>query len=667
MLKTYVLTAFRALRRDAFYSGLNGFGLALALACCVLIGLFVRAELAVDRFHEHADEIVVVAQQHLFGGSAFRSTATPYPLHEALAAEAPAARQSVFTTQQATETPVSDEAGEPLGQAKVLAASAGFFEMFSFPLLRGDARTVLASPDAVVLTEALAERLFGQREPMGQTVRLALLDSAYTLTVRGLVAAPPIASTITFDAVMPTLALPESRRDPDLWGASMWRTYARLLPGATVPELDGQLDQIAQTHLELDAGNNRFFGTALPAFYLSSLNRDAGFRANAGYLRLFSAAALLTLLLGGINYVNLATARATKRGREVGVRKALGAGQGQVALQFLAESLVLVLAAAALGLALGLALLPAFNDIFGSELTGADLDASFLLTGLGAALLVGLLAGAYPAAVLSRFQPSRVLRGTRSASGRPAGAAVRRVLVVAQFVVAIGLLAVTAVVLRQVSFAVESDLGFEEQGLVWLPATHGSQAGTHRRAPTPWQALRDAALAVPGVERALGAEEAPGRMQFQYAAAVDPERPDEIAFLYRDAGRARLSGPGRRRAGGGHRRRGHAADGAAEQGRRAADGVGGGRSHRQTVSPERGSDRGGGDRGLPLRVDAPADRAARHPPGVAPERRRAPVQRRARAPGARRPVAGARRIGARVGNRPPRRAFRARLRGGRRG
>ena len=316
MLQTYALSAYRALRRDGFYAALSGAGLALALACCVLIGLFLRAELSYDRFHNEADRIVIVAMEQEFGGERRKFSSTAYPLREAIAAEAPAATRSVLTTQSTAPHVVVGDAGESLGEAGVLAASEAFFELFSFGLLAGDASGVLAQPDAVVITTALAERLFGEGPALGRAVRFRAGGEVQERTVRGVVEAPPRTSTVQFDAVVPVQAagtseLGGSAIATDSWDTAEWKTYAQLAPGATVEAFDEQLGRIAEAHLGGSGGDRELYALPLPDFYLSDVRYSDGFRGDVNYLRLFGAAALLTLVLGAINYVNLATARAT--------------------------------------------------------------------------------------------------------------------------------------------------------------------------------------------------------------------------------------------------------------------------------------------------------------------------------------------------------------------
>ena len=337
------------------------------------------------------------------------------------------------------------------------------------------------------------------------------------MAVAAVVADPPRTSSVQFDVVLSSLALPENERAPDSWAMWMWMTVARLAPGATVADLDAQLAEISEVHQGGPDGEGpRYLATPLTDYHLSDLTSDGGFVGDPLFITLFSVAAGLVLLLGFINYVNLATARAARRAREIGVRKALGAGRGAVAAQFLVEAVVLTVLSGVAAVALAALLIPAFNAGFETDLALADLDAPFLAAGFLFVVVVGLAAGAYPAAVLAQFDPAVVLRGGSSRSGRPSKNVLRRALVAVQFAVAIGLVAGTAVVLQQIAYARTADLGVDAGGVVAVPLQ------PERGPAVGWQAALDAvrqsgATAVP-------TNDYPGKMRRRYSMLrVDDE------------------------------------------------------------------------------------------------------------------------------------------------
>ena len=515
MWSHHLLVALRALRRDAGYAILNGVGLTVALACCVLIGLYARAELSHDRFHRDADRVVVIGTESLFGQDMSTSTSTPFPLHLAMATDAPAVDASAMASMGGAKTPVL-RPGEPVAEARVLFATPDFFEILTFPALAGDPAEALGRPEGAVVTESAAIRLFGTADALGRRFTTEAWRDTQSVAVAAVVADPPRTSSIDFEVVLSPLALPEDQQATDSWGMWQWMTLGRLAPGATAADLDRQLAEISETHYGdgEDSDVPRYFATALPDFHLSELSRGGGFVGDPRYLALFSAAAALVLLLGLINYVNLATARAARRAREIGVRKALGAGRGAVAVQFLVESVVLTVLAAVAALGLAAVLIPTFNAGFETDLALADLDLAFVAAGLAFAVLVGLAAGAYPAAVLSRFDPAVVLRGGSSRSGRPSKNALRRSLVAVQFAVAIALVAGTAVVLQQIAFTSSTDLGVQPEGVVAVPLKPQRGPGVS------WQAALDAVRQSPGVVSATAATGLPGKMWTRYTAPL---------------------------------------------------------------------------------------------------------------------------------------------------
>lgn len=525
MLSSHLTLALRALRRDAGYALLNGVGLTVALACCVLIGLYARAELSFDRHHPEADRLVMMATSHLFGLEQSESTSTPYPLHVALRDEVPAAEAALLLSMGGAETPVL-RPGEPVEEARVIVASASFADVLGPEVLAGDPAAALASPDRAVLTEGAARRLFGGVDVVGRPFRTEARRDTQDVTVGAVVADPPRTASIDYEVVLPVLAIAEDQRRPDSWGQWQWMTLARLAPGASVADLDAQLVPVVEAAYGTDdpaRTNPRYFGVPLVDYHLSDLSRAGGFLGDPRYLGLFSGAALLVLLLGMINYVNLATARAARRAREVGVRKALGAGRAQIAGQFLAEAVVLTVLSGAVALGLAALALPAFNEGFGTELALADLDLGFVAAALAAAVAVGLLAGAYPAGVLARFDPAVVLRGASSRSGRPSRNVLRRALVAVQFAVAIGLVAGTAVVLQQIRYTSATDLGFVADGVVAVPMKPG------RGPAAPWRAAADAFRRSASVAAVVPADEYPGSVRTRFTFPLEGSETEFMA------------------------------------------------------------------------------------------------------------------------------------------
>ena len=366
MLRSYLKIALRNIQRRAGFTAINVFGLAVGMAACLLIGLYVGDELSYDRFHAKADRIYVMGIDNNFFG---RSMATPYPLASVLDARLPAVERAVRTVTRG-ESVVRRPGRTMEGARRLLLADAAFFQVFDFPLVRGTPASALEAPDAAVITQSMARDFFGEADPMGEVIQVALRDSTHTLTVRGIAADGSDHSTIQFDVVAPLSLLEAGRRDPEGWGLRMFQTYALLGQPLPPDTLAAQAKRAVAARLsDIDREPPEFFSIPLPALYLSDQHDTEGFRGQSRYLYIFGSVALFILLIAAVNYVNLVTVQAQQRAKEVGVRKTMGAGRGQLARQFLSESVLV--SGAALGLALGMAALalPAFNGSFGTELT----------------------------------------------------------------------------------------------------------------------------------------------------------------------------------------------------------------------------------------------------------------------------------------------------------
>ena len=510
--------ALRALRRDRGYALLNGAGLAVALACCLLVGLFVRAERQVDTFHPDLDRLRAVWSDMNWTISSGPDLGTQAPLAPAL--EATAAVERAVTVAGAGVGAVRVAGREGAHTVQVTAVSDGYLDLFGFQLVEGDRGRVLSEP-GVVLSARVARRLFGGGAAVGQTLTLERWQDTLSVAVTGVLADSSGRSVLDEEALLSFASLPADERAGG-WNMSGVGTYLRLAPGATDADLDPAFDRVVAEHYA-DAETPPEYGVVpVRDLYLSELSPAAGFRGDGALLRLFSLIAAFVLVLGVINYVNLATARATRRAREVGVRKAVGAGRWRVASQFLAEAVVLSVLAGLAALALAAALTPGFNALFGADLGMGDLDAPFVLAALALSVGVGLVAGVYPAFVLSGFKPVTALRGAAPA-GRSAGR-FRQALVVVQLVVAVGLLSGTGVVLRQLAYVQTEDPGYDADGLVVVDL---QEAGLWSN----WQAVLDAVRQRPEVVSAVATSSYPSRANMMYGSSVEGDAPAEEAVF----------------------------------------------------------------------------------------------------------------------------------------
>jgi len=458
MFKNYLLVALRTARRQPGYTALNVIGLGVGLACCLLIAMYVRGEMAYDRFHDDADRIHRV--ESVWPGGALSLPATSWPFVEALRVEYPG-----LPTTTLLRTNGAVRVGDQVfHEDNILLADPAFFEVLSFRLTQGDERSALAEPYTAVLSEEVAGRLFGERNPVGQTLRVL---GSIDVEVTGVIAPPHgpthlplsiLVSWSTLDAIGWTAG--------QNWSNNSVYVYLRL-PGETDPSaFAGSLAGVVARHAGDDWNGATLGLQALPSIHLHS-HHSAELKpgGNPAHVALFSVIAAFILLLAAINFINLSTARSLERAREVGVRKSLGATEAGLAGQFLVEAVVL----AGLGLALAAGLvalaLPSLSGMAGRPLLAEPGTLGILvIAALGLTLLVGIIGGAYPALALARFRPVEVLRG-RFAAGR-AGIHVRQGLVVLQFAVAVTLLVGTLVVHAQLGHLRSADLGFDEAQVV---------------------------------------------------------------------------------------------------------------------------------------------------------------------------------------------------------
>lgn len=460
MLKSYFVVALRSLRRRKGYAALNVAGLAVGLACCLLLALFLRHELGFDTFAPEADRTfrVVTAVEPPDAETQLLPT-NGWPLGDAVQAAHPEV-EALTNVRGPWEPDLRTDGG--LLHPTVLHAGPSFFDVLGFPLVAGDPVTALAEPYALVLTESLARTVFGNASAVGQSLLLSTDSTAYTVT--GVAADPPSTSHVQFDALASFATF--GARNPDFDPSEQWFTlqitnYLRLREGADVPAFAETLAGVYDRHFgawngyELEARLEPLTGVYLH----SEAGNGLGPRGSVDAVVLLTAVALFILLIAAINFVNLATARATERAREVGVRKAVGSSRGAIVGQFLGESVVLTAFGGLVGFGLAVAALPTFNRLAGRAFEAGDLGAPW-----AAALVVGLIgmvgvgAGLYPALVLSSYRPTEALKG-RFATGRQ-GVRLRQGLVVVQFALSIGLVVATFSVLRQLDYMQTQDLGF---------------------------------------------------------------------------------------------------------------------------------------------------------------------------------------------------------------
>jgi putative ABC transport system permease protein len=465
MWYSYFKIAWRNLFRQKVFSFINIFGLAIGMACSILILLWVQDELSYDRFHAQANRLYRITCTT----PDIKAAVSTAPMAAALKAQLPEVKNTVRLSSSTHFFGVGDRKFE---EKRVFFADATFLEMFSFPLLKGDPKTALQRPDGILITEAMARKYFGKADALGQVIRK---DNQDNFTVTGMLANVPANSHLQFDFILPMAFLARTNQDlkENRWGNFNFYTYVELQENVVssapaIKKLNQRITQIFKKHLEEMQVN--FQLQPVRSIHLhANLLRELPGNGNIQYVRIFSVVAIFILIVACINFMNLATARSTRRAKEVSLRKVIGARRNQLIWQFLGESTIISLLALLLAMTLVGVLLPAFNDLADKNLRVNFRDVRFLFSLLGIALVTGLFSGSYPALFLSGFQPVKVLKGSFKLGA--GNVFFRNGLVVMQFVVSIVLLVGTAVVYKQMQFIQNKHLGFDKENLVYTPMT----------------------------------------------------------------------------------------------------------------------------------------------------------------------------------------------------
>lgn len=466
MIKNYLKVALRNLVQNKGNSFINIFGLAIGLASSILIFLFVRHELSYDRFHEKADRVFRVTYEEV-GTTAQRHlpTVSP-PVGPTLVDDYP--EVASYVRLRDPHQAIFSRGDLSFYESDFFYADSAFFEVFTFPLAQGNPETALVAANSVVLTAETAQKYFGDEDPIGQVLTM---NREEDLVVTGILEPLPASSQLQFDFLVSFSTFRVPFGYPVTLGSWEWvsfHTYVLLDEGANAQALEAKLPDFMRTYFNPQrADNARLRLQPLRDIYLGDLKHPSIAAGNVAYVYGLSGIAILILLLACFNFMNLATAHSIKRGKEVSLRKVLGARRSNLVRQFLGESILLTL----LSLILALLLVEGFTEVLpllvGWEL--ALMPGDYLIIApifLAVAGIVGLLAGSYPALVLSAFQPVKVLKGTVAPAR--SGRGFRGALVVLQFTIAVTLITASLIVARQMDFIREKELGFDEEHVLAL-------------------------------------------------------------------------------------------------------------------------------------------------------------------------------------------------------
>lgn len=462
MLRNYLKIAWRNLRQQRTHTVVNVAGLAVGITVCLLIAAYVLFERSYDRFNEHYPTLYRVAQHQNQNGTWYEVGRTPAKLAAALKAELPEVKNATrFSLWGGALLTYRDQTGD---EPNRLLAEPSLFELFTFPFVQGDSKRALVSPNSIVLTQRLAQKYFGTTNPMGQ---IMLVDQKTPMRVTGVIRDIPANSHLQFDYVVPLSYAKTTGANLDEWGSNAFYTYVQLHSPAQQVATDAKLKPYA----EITFGNKdeQFYLQPLADIHLYSrfdFNTDFGKRGDIRYVRFFTVLALLVLLLGCLNFINLSTARALTRAKEVGLRKAIGAERRQLLTQFLGESALIVGLAGTLAVILVQSGLPFLGNFVEKPLRLPLTQPTFWLMMAGIVVVTSLVAGSYPAIVLSSFRPVQALRGPDK--GMASGITLRRVLVVGQFALSVAMTVAALIIYQQLRYISTRKLGIQKDNIVYV-------------------------------------------------------------------------------------------------------------------------------------------------------------------------------------------------------
>lgn len=465
MIKNYLKIAFRNLWRHKVYSFINIMGLTVGITACFLIFLYVRFEISYDKFHTKGDRIYRLVCDTKTPTETLYESITSAPMAINIKRDFPEVEAAVRLE---TTSFLVRRGDKKFQEERSLYADSSFFETFDFPLIKGDPKKALTDLFTIVLSEATAKKYFGSEDPIGET--LLLRGDNQPVTVTGIMKDMPENSHFKADVILSMITRTQKfnpGRD-EQWGNFGMYSYLLLKEGTDPQRLQAKFPAFLKKHNGKEQEESQMFYTLtlepLKDVYLKS-KRESPDKGNISNVYIFSIIAIFILIIACINFINLTTARASERAREVGIRKVVGAAKSRLVTQFLGESVLLCLLAFLLAILLCALLLPQFNELAGKTISGGIFNNSnYLLLLFLISAAIGLTAGIYPALVLSGFQPITVLKG-RFATGKK-GISLRQGLVISQFTVSIILIAGTIVVYKQLHYMRSRDLGFAKDQML---------------------------------------------------------------------------------------------------------------------------------------------------------------------------------------------------------
>ncbi|MGE5347834.1 MAG: ABC transporter permease, partial [Actinomycetota bacterium] len=513
MLKSLIRYSIRSFKRQRSYIIINILGLSIGIACSLLITLFVINEAGFDRYNVNKERIFRVVLNGKIGGQEVIGAFTPSIMGPTMLREVPEVEDYLRMTGRGPT--VVEYNGQTFTEEACIEADSSFFNFFTVPVIKGDPSAMLNAPHKVILTESTARKIFGNEDPIDKQIKIGTDTVRYTIS--GVMADIPEKSHFEANILTSFMTSPSSKNP--VWMSNNLSTYLLLKPNTSAEAVDAKFHDLLTKYVGpevekymginmeefLKQGNKyRFYLQNLKDFHLDpTIQQQFKAAVDPKYLEIFGAIALLIILIAAINFMNLATAQASRRAKEVGIKKVGGSTRGMLITQFLSESTILTLAALVFAVIIIKASLPYFSKLLDVNLNLGLLSDWYVIPALILfSVFVGILAGSYPAFYMSSFNPYEVLKGTMKTSSRNTN--LRRILVVFQFAVSILLIIGTLIMYRQINFMLNKDVGFNKEQLMVIDRAHA--------VGQKMKSFKDELKQIPGVVNVSSSTAIPGRV-----------------------------------------------------------------------------------------------------------------------------------------------------------
>jgi putative ABC transport system permease protein len=497
MFRNFLVTSFRHLAKNKVFSAINILGLTVGLTCFTMIALYVENELSYDRFHDRSEDIYRVVTNFVNSdGTIIPDATTPSALSAALKSGVPDVKSVTRLSPAAGRLYLFEYQDKRFYETEVIRIDTSFFKVFTFPFVHGNDKAATGDNRSIVVTESTARKYFGDDNPIGKVVRVNL-NGGIDYKIAAVIADIPEQSHFHFNFLLPY----ESGRNPDTdWDRSVFYTYVRLHPGSNTNALSQSVTSLFKQHKPQSIDEHII--QRLDDIHLHShLKWELGVNGDFVRVQVLVVIAIFIIVLGGINYINLSTAQALRRAREVGVRKAAGAFRSWLILQFLTESVIIVSISLILSVMVTQLTLPLVFSVFGDDLSAAFSKSHYVWIVMPAvSLIIALGAGIYPAFYMSSFKPSKALKG--NVLQAPEGVGLRRALVVCQFAISTILVIGSITIADQLEYMQQKQMGFNADDVIILPNVRGGIGST----PVDNDAMLREIASLSGVENVARAD-----------------------------------------------------------------------------------------------------------------------------------------------------------------